>query len=73
MTYVREHDDYFLVIYDDHQGNIDSEGRIEDGIIRYLNDKGFSCRAGYWSCPWFIIDIRHKFFCQAYLELRMAK
>ena len=62
MAFSGEHDDYFLVIYDDHQGNIDTEGRITSGIVRYLKDNGFKCCGGYWSMPWYWIDIRHKFF-----------
>ena len=62
MKYNGEHDDYFLVVFDDYQGNIDTEGKIEGGIVRYLNDNGFTCSGGFWRMPWFWIDIRHKFF-----------
>ena len=68
-----EHDDYFLVIYDDHHGNIDTEGRIEEGIVRYLKNKGFTCRGGYWSMPWFWIDIRHKFFLPGRIGIAFGK
>ena len=49
MAFSGEHDDYFLVIYDDQQGNIDIEGKIDGGIVRYLKDNGFKCRGDYWS------------------------
>ena len=62
MAFCGEHDDYFLVVYDDQQGNIDTEGLIKGGIVEYLKSKGFACKGGFWSMPWYWIDIRHKFF-----------
>ncbi len=62
MAFCEEHDDYFLVVYDDNRGNVDTEGLIKGGIVEYLKSKGFACKGGYWSMPWYWIDIRNKFF-----------
>lgn len=53
---------FFLVYYDDHHGNLDTEGRYQDGFVRWLKDHKFSCAARYWGCPWYFVDIEHKKF-----------
>ena len=58
MAFNGEHDDYFLVKYDDYHGNIG----YMDGLVKYLLSHGFVCKAGYWGMDWYFIDIRHKFF-----------
>lgn len=63
-TAKRDHQDYFLVRFDDGQGNLDPEGKVPNGIIHYLKSKGFKCKSGYgyWGCPWYFIDIRNRIF-----------
>ena len=57
-----KHQNYFLVRYDDGKGNMDTEGTNPNGIVAYLKKKGFECKAGYWGCPWYFVDIRNKIF-----------
>lgn len=63
-TAKRDHQDYFLVRFDDRQENLDPEGKVSDGIAHYLKSKGFKCKSGYdyWGCPWYFIDIRNRIF-----------
>lgn len=56
------HRNYFLVRHDDGKGNMDAEGTDPNGIVSYLKKKGFECKAGYWGCPWYFVDIRNKVF-----------
>ena len=56
------HRNYFLVRHDDGKGNMDAEGTDPNGIVSYLKKKGFECKAGYWGCPWYFVDIRNKAF-----------
>lgn len=56
------HDDYFLVVFDDHNGNIDTEGKNKDGIVCFLKKEKFKCKAGFFGMPWYFVDIRNKFF-----------
>lgn len=53
-----EHSDYFLVYYDDQQGNMDTAGKNSKGIVHFLKNEGFKCTAGFW----YFIDIINKTF-----------
>ncbi len=53
---------YFLVSYDDKNGNMDTEGANKNGVVHFLKTEGFSCAAGYCGCPWFFVDIEKKVF-----------
>ena len=53
---------YFLVSYDDKNGNTDVEGANKNGVVHFLKTEGFSCGAGYWGCPWYFVDIKKKVF-----------
>ena len=58
-----KHQDYFLVWYDDGHGNTNPS--FWDGprcLPEYLKERGFSCKAGYWGCPWYFVDIKNKIF-----------
>lgn len=54
---------YYLVKYDDGY----NYGRcyncnIKNELLSFLNDNHFSCQKGYWSCPWYFIDIKNKIY-----------
>ena len=57
-----KHGDYFLVVFDDHNGNVDTEGNNKEGIVFFLKQEGFRCEDGYYSIPWYFVDIKEKFF-----------
>ena len=53
------HNNYFLVSYDDHHGNIGDE---HNEVIKFLKDNNFCCAAGYWGMPWLFVDINNKIY-----------
>lgn len=53
---------YLLVYYDDKKGNLDTEGMNPEGIVHFLKEEGFICKAGFWGCPWYFVDINNKKF-----------
>lgn len=59
---MKEYYDYFLVFYDDFQGNLDTNGRNINGVVHFLKEEGFDCTAGFWGCPWYYVDIKNKKF-----------
>lgn len=61
-TIVTNHYDYFVVYYDDKNRNIDTAGKNKEGIVYYLKKHKFKCMGGYYTCPWYFIDIVNKFF-----------
>ena len=54
--------DYYLVVFDDRKGNTDTEGKNKNGIVYFLKKEKFVCKAGFWGCPWYFIDIENKTF-----------
>ncbi len=46
---------YYLVSFDDHHGNMGNRSEIID----FFKENGFICRAGYWGCPWYFVDIEN--------------
>ena len=55
---LRNNMDFLLLRYDDHQGNL---GRDSE-LLSLLKKYHFICKAGYWGCPWYFIDIDSKCF-----------
>ena len=50
--------DFLLLRYDDHQGNLGQDSELLSLLKKYH----FICKAGYWGCPWYFIDIDSKCF-----------
>ena len=53
---------YIVVDFEDHKGNIDTEGKIPNGIVAFLYENHFKCKGGFWGCPWYFVDIENKTF-----------
>lgn len=53
---------YIIVDFDDHHGNIDTEGKIPNGIVEFLHNNHFSCNGGFWGCPWYFVNLENKTF-----------
>ena len=53
---------YIVVDFEDHQGNVDTEGKISNGIAAFLYENHFKCSGGFWGCPWYFVDIENKTF-----------
>lgn len=45
---------YFLVHYE-HKTN--NESMDKNKLIDYLRLENFKCKAGFWGCPWYFVDI----------------
>lgn len=50
--------EYYVVSFDDHQGNLGRENKL----INFLKRNGFKCTGGFWGCPWYFISIKDKIF-----------
>ena len=52
---------YYLVSYNDGY-NYGLHSDYKNELLSFLKDEGFSCKGGYWGCPWYFIDIENKIY-----------
>ena len=50
--------EFYLVNYDDNNGNVGNKSPIID----FFNNNNFKCKAGYWGCPWYFVNIKEKIY-----------
>ena len=58
----RKRSSYFLVRFDDGNGNLAPNEDDPKTVVGYLRRKGFACKAGFWGRPWYFIDIADRFY-----------